>query len=215
MLEPGTYGRAELFAILGAKDKTALERKMKRYGIIFASSGWGDRLVYEIKELRDPFKVFAIIEFGYDGNTDFRKLRLFYHHYFNDEYFMTMPDEVKETLLRKVDKTLSRQTIAKYTQRLVSHNYVERNTNNYIYYFAFHDEQRKVEREEYSRAWSEYWTAIKSGAGYHETIWNMIDKYGGVARKQAIPEINGIYNEKIEQMKTYIHQSIENEIQEH
>jgi hypothetical protein len=36
--------------------------------------------------------------------------------------------------------------------------------------------------------------------------------YGGVARKQAIPEINGIYNEKIEYMLSLIQESIENEI---
>ena len=38
--------------------------------------------------------------------------------------------------------------------------------------------------------------------------------YGGVARKQAIPEVNGIYNEKIEQMLSCIQKSIENEMEE-
>lgn len=41
----------------------------------------------------------------------------------------------------------------------------------------------------------------------------MRSKYGGVARKQAIPEINGIYNEQIEYMLSLIYQSIENEIE--
>lgn len=36
--------------------------------------------------------------------------------------------------------------------------------------------------------------------------------YGGVARKQAIPDINGIYNDKIEYMMGLIVQSIENEM---
>ena len=35
-------------------------------------------------------------------------------------------------------------------------------------------------------------------------ICNMRVKYGGVARKQAIPEINGIYNEKIEYLCSLI-----------
>ena len=214
MLEPGTYGRAELFAILGAKDKTALERKMTRYSIDFTSSGRGNNLVYEIKKLRDPFKVFAILELGCDGNTDFRKLRLFYYHYFNDDYFMAMPDEVKETMLRKEDKTLSRQTIAKYTQRLVFHNLIERNTSEYIYYFAYKDTQRQTEKAEYSQAWREYWADRHNGIDSMTAIFRMRAAYGGVARKQAIPEINGIYNEKIEQLKIYIQQSIENEIQE-
>ena len=41
----------------------------------------------------------------------------------------------------------------------------------------------------------------------------MRHKYGGVARKQPIPEINGIYNEQIEYMLSLIYQSIENEIE--
>lgn len=35
--------------------------------------------------------------------------------------------------------------------------------------------------------------------------------FGGVARKQPIPEINGIYNDKIEYMLSLIQQSIESE----
>ena len=40
----------------------------------------------------------------------------------------------------------------------------------------------------------------------------MIATYGGVARKQAIPQINGIYNKQIEYMLSLIQQSIENEL---
>ena len=39
----------------------------------------------------------------------------------------------------------------------------------------------------------------------------MREDFGGVARKQAIPEINGIYNEKIEHMLSLIQQSMESE----
>ena len=47
---------------------------------------------------------------------------------------------------------------------------------------------------------------------YYEAINEMIANYGGVARKQPIPELNGIYNEKIEYLRSLIQQSIENEI---
>ena len=40
----------------------------------------------------------------------------------------------------------------------------------------------------------------------------MRENYGGVARKQAIPEINGIYNDVLEEMLNYIQLSIENEM---
>ena len=44
---------------------------------------------------------------------------------------------------------------------------------------------------------------------------NMIDNYGGVARKQPKMEINGIYlNTLIPQMMDYIQESIENALEQ-
>jgi hypothetical protein len=72
-------------------------------------------------------------------------------------------------------------------------------------------EQRIVDRDEYLQAWFEYWDDIASGLNSFDAIANMRTDHGGVARKQPIPEINGIYNEKIERMLSYIQQSIEDE----
>ena len=47
---------------------------------------------------------------------------------------------------------------------------------------------------------------------YYAAIYNMIVHYGGVARKQAIPTLNAIYLKKIEEMLSYIEESIENEV---
>ena len=43
---------------------------------------------------------------------------------------------------------------------------IDRNTNNYIYYFALGQEQRLVERSEYLQAWHEYWHDIDNGFCY-------------------------------------------------
>ena len=213
MLEVGrSYLKSELSTIFGTRSKQGLERKMDRYGIEYAASGRGECAVYEIQKISDPFKLFAITELGFDANTDFRKLRTFYWYFFNDEIFMAMPDEVKECMLRFEDKTLSRQTIAKYTQKLVDKNMINRNSDNFIYYFAHKGQQRFVERSEYSRAWKDYWEDKKNGVDYYEAIYRMKKKYGGVARKQAIPQINGIYNADIERMCSLIQESLENEV---
>ena len=90
---------------------------------------------------------------------------------------------------------------------------IERNTNDYIYYFALKQEQRIVEREEYLRAWHEYWNDIDNGFSSVDAIRRMQKNYGGVARKQAKPEINGIYTEQIEYLNTLVAQSIEKEIE--
>ena len=58
---------------------------------------------------------------------------------------------------------------------------------------------------------SNYWDDLASGLHNRDAIANMRADYGGVARKQPIPEINGIYNEKIEYMLSLIQQSIESE----
>ena len=87
------------------------------------------------------------------------------------------------------------------------------NNPNYIYYFAYKDTQEITTRERYLEAWHDYWGDISNGYCSFDAIWNMRANYGGVARKQAIPEVNGIYNEKIEQMLSYIQKSIENEME--
>ena len=213
MLELRRYPKGDLVAMFGTKNTEGLKRKMERYGIDFETSGRGDTLTFEIKKIKDPFKVFAISELEIDAGTDFKKLRNFYYYYFNDETFMAMPDEVKEYRMRKQGQDVSRQTIATYIAKLDRKNLIERNTNDYIYYFAFKQEQRSVEREEYLRAWHEYWNDIDNGFSSVDAIRRMQKNYGGVARKQAKPEINGIYTEQIEYLNTLVAQSIEKEIE--
>ena len=109
MLEIGrTYPKPELSQIFGTKDKQGLDRKLIRYGIVFDVCGRGERATYTIKAITDPFKVFAITELGFDGNTDFTKLRNFYYHFFEDDIFMAWPDEVKEVRMREMGQWLSK-----------------------------------------------------------------------------------------------------------
>lgn len=152
-------------------------------------------------------------DLGYTGGTDFYKLRYYYYYFFSDEEFMAMPDEVKEKRMRDKGRDISRQTIAGYTRKLESRNMINRSTSNFLYYFAYKQTQRFTTRSEYGRAWAEYWNNKERGLDNRDAITLMRSKYGGVARKQAIPEINGIYNEQIEYMLSLIYQSIENEIE--
>lgn len=164
MIEIGCeYAKPEMTRIFGTKDKQGLDRKLNRYGISYEVCGRGEGAVYKIKSMTDPFKVFAITELGFDANTDFTKLRNFYYHFFEDEVFMAMPDEVKEVRMRKMGQDVSRQTIATYTRRLEANDLINRNTKNFIYYFAYKQEQRMCDHAEYVQAWYEYWDDIDSG----------------------------------------------------
>ena len=207
-----SYTKPEMTRILGTKSRQGIDRKLQRYGVGFVVCGRGENAVYTINTMSDPFKVYAVLHLDCDANTDFRKLRNFYYYYFNDEEFMAMPDEVKEFRMCADGKNISRCTIAKYVQKLEQKNLISRNTDNFIYYFAYKDSQRRTDRDEYRQAWIEYWENIADGFGSYDAIIRMRAKCGGVARKQAIPAINGIYNQEIEYMLTLIHQSIENEI---
>lgn len=212
MLELRDYSKAELVEIFGTEDTQGLKRKLQRYGIKFQTTGRGRTLTFTITETADPFKVFCIDELGYDGRTDFVKLRNFLYCFLNDDEFRAMPDEVKEHRMKEEGKPMCRQTIAGYIAKLDAQNLIDRNSGEYIYYFAYKDTQRIATRQEYSEAWKEYWEAKAGGANSMEAIGFMRFLHGGVARKQAIPQINGIFLEKLNRLNTAICQSIENEL---
>ena len=75
MLELRRYPKGELVAMFGTRDTEGLKRKLERYGVDFETSGRGGSLTFEIKEIKDPFKVFAITELNVDAGTDFKKMR--------------------------------------------------------------------------------------------------------------------------------------------
>ncbi len=213
MLEIGRiYSIAELCSLLGANGKQGLTRKMRGYGITYHTEGRGEKLTFTITDIEDPFKLFAIMELNFSANTDFRKLRLFYYYYFNDELFMTMPDEVKENMLTEKGNRITRQTISSYLAKLEAKNLIHRESGNYIYYFALKNKQRFVERAEYTKAWKEYWKVKSECGSADEAIFTMIHNYGGVARKQQIPDVNGIYRDTIEKMLSFIQVSMEKEL---
>ena len=212
MLELRDYSKAELVEIFGTEDAQGLKRKLQRYGIKFQTTGRGQNLTFTITETADPFKVFCIDELGYDGRTDFVKLRNFMYCFLNDDEFRAMPDEVKEQRMKESGKPMCRQTIAGYIAKLDAQNLIDRNSGEYIYYFAYKDTQRIATRQEYSEAWKEYWEAKAAGANSMEAIGFMRFLHGGVARKQAIPQINGIFLEKLNRLNAAVCQSIENEL---
>lgn len=214
MIELRKYGKAELSEILKTSSKEGMTRKLERWGITFTEAGRGNNLEITITGIADPFKVYCITELDFGANADFQKVRNLYYVFFNDDYFMAMPDEVKEKRMSDDGKPISRQTIAGYLARLDAKELIRRNTGEYIYYFAHKQKQRFVERGEYLKAWHEYWNDIDYGMTSREAIANMIWHYGGVARKQEKPEANRIYKAEIQFLCDLIQEGIENEQQD-
>jgi len=200
MLEIKTYTKPELTALLGTKSVDNMKKKLNRYNVEFEICGRGEKARFTILKINEPFKVYCITELGYDANTDFNKLAYFYYYFFNDEEFMAMPDEVKENRMTANGNRVTRQTIASYTARLSKLGLINKFTKNYIYYFAYKGEQIITTEKEYKRAWREYWLDIDAGMHSWDAIWNMRITYGGVARKQPIPDVNVFYDGQIEEI---------------
>lgn len=212
MLELKSYSKEEMVAMFKTKNNQGLARKLYRYGVSFDVQGRGENAIFTITNIDNPFKIYCITELDCNGRNDFYKLRNFYYYFFNDEEFSAMPCEVQETRMKLIHKGISRQSIAGYLDKLYNKGMIAKNSGNFIYYFAYKNEQRIVEKAEYIEAWHEYWDKIRSGYNNYEAIYDMICRYGGVARKQEIPMINGIYNKEIEYLCNLIQQDIENEV---
>ena len=214
MLELKTYTYSGLAEILNCRSKQALERKLDSYNIQYFSEG--NRLPnvnYTITKIEDPFRVYSVFYLGFDVHTDFSKLRHFLYHYFCDDYFMSMPDEVKEAWMRKYEKPISRQTITKYEETLEKLGYVHTLLDEFIYYFAYKGEQEFTDRKTYNEAWKHYWEDRKEDKSSGEAIFNMIANYGGYARKQAVQTKNALCADEINYLISLITDNLESDLQ--
>lgn len=209
MLELRTYTYAEMSALFGTRDTQGIKRRLSRYGIKYTVEGRGALVKFNIKTISDPFKVFCIIDLGFRAQTNFEKLRYFFYYLLNDESFLEMPRETMELRLKADDHTLTRQTIQTYLDRLSAADLINQQTKVYRYYFAKGTTLREADKDEYTKAWSEYWQHKDEGFTAGEAIAFMCANYGGVARKQQIIEINGIYNDTINKINEMVCACIE------
>ena len=212
MIELRTYKMQELSEILGSRGKQAIDNKLNSWGITFTSSGRGRHLEYNITAIENPFKVYCITELGFNAQCDFKNILNYLYIFFNDEVFAALPNEAKEQFLDRIDKKISRQTIAKYMERLYKIDFINTQGSQFVYYFAFRKNLRMTDKEEYCKAWRECHQRLEKGMNWIETISIMRRDYGGVARKQAIPEINAIYLEEYEKLNALICQQLNNEL---
>jgi len=214
MLELRSYSKLEIAQILGTRGRQGICRKLQRYNVEYVVTGRGDNAVFTIKEINDKFKLFCIIDMHIHAQTDLKSFRNFLYYFFCDDNFRELPDETKEFFLDEKEKHISRQTLANYTRILERLNLVSTLGGEYIYYFAIKRNQRRVEKEEYNKAWREYFQDRRNGLESWEAINNMCWNYGGVARKYRVPEINAIEASFINQIVELVCENIENEVPE-
>ena len=110
-------------------------------------------------------------------------------------------------------RTLTRQTMEPYIRRLADKELILRASGNFRYYFAFGKTLIETDEETYKQAWHEYWIH-REIMPPQNAIWQMRRKYGGVARKQAIPEQNVFYLDTWNTLNAYATARVEADMDE-
>ena len=203
MLECRKYEYKELSAYMGTRSPSGIKNRLRNYEVEFTTTGRGNRTVFDITAINNPFKVFAVFDLQVPPQTDHRKFAYFVYLVMTDNSFCGMSAEMMEEHLRDSPHAVSRQTIAHYLTYLAKYNLIAIDGADCIYYRVYkkfgvqtHD---IVSREEYARAWKVYWEC-KNEKHYdtfaaYRTMYNF---FGGVPRKQSVIGKNGIYNDVIQ-----------------
>lgn len=209
MLECRTYTYSELSALFETRDTQGIKRRLDRWGVQYETKGRGSGIIFDIQNIAKPFEMYCMLDLGFSYSTDFQKLTLFLYYLFNDEGFAGLPCEMMEARINADDLVLSRQTIERYLKKLDANNLLLRASGEYHYYFAKNGNLIDTTKEMYSQAWREYWQAKRDGCPTRDAIGEMCWKYGGVARKQAIILLNGIYGKELDALNAMVCNRIE------
>ena len=204
MLEVKKYGIVELSAILGSTGKQAIDRKLERYGIEYTSTGRGQALVYEIKNIPDPFKVYCITKLGIPAQANFEKIRNLYYYFFCDEGFADLPLIEMAEYMEAEGVPASRQFVTKWIEYLKDINYIHF-TQKECRYYAIEKTPSKVKicheitREEYRQAWAIY-HQHKIEDGCFLAYARMYNTLGGHPYKKPIYYENAIMFQEIQEL---------------
>lgn len=215
MLECKVYPAPEIWKYLGVKDNEGAKRKLNRYGVECFVNGSGEKASFNITAINNPFKVYCVFEMGFDGRSDFNKLRNYLFFLLGEDEYCWLPDEPMEAYMRSKGYRISRQTIAKYRERLESLGYIH--SGEFVYYRVYRDEDdrqryQQVEKEEYCWAWHLYWDKRGEGWDSEQAFAYMYSAFEGVPRKQAMAEHNQLYIKELNYLLDLVSKSIEKEV---
>ena len=204
MLRSGaTYTKQELVDMFHTDKMCNIKRSVESMGYKWDSNNKrGNNFRVTITAITiDKFKEICTNKLGIPAQSDFRILKHFFYQYFCDEEFQQLPITEMERILNEDDKTITRQTIAKWIKLFEEKNLIYKSNMDYTYYVTLTLDDRtsteEITREEYTRAWKRYWE-VKKQFGYKVAFVEMCKVNGGkVSKKPKILE-NGFYSELID-----------------
>ncbi|MCR5369265.1 MAG: hypothetical protein K6E83_00970 [Clostridium sp.] len=209
MLEQKRYTFAEIASILHTKTNKGIRSKLTSRKIPFRQIGEGKSAVFEILDIPNPFALFCEEKLGFNVQCNFTKIRNLFYFCFNDEEFFEMPDEFKVDKLDSENKHVSRPSIAKYLDHLYNAGWFAKSSECFFYYFAYGDHREYTDHQTYLEAWHDYWGKKEESGNYSLAAATVIIKYGGMPRRQAIPEPNALSSKELEELIALTNKSFE------
>ena len=205
MLEEKEYLFTEISELLQTFDNTDIKKKLDRYGVEYECVGRGRQIKFHIKNIPDRFKLFCITEWGMPAQIDFRKLRIFLYYFLCDDEFSELPTEEMERRLSDSEAPVSRQTIAKWIERMRQMGLFEYSKTDFVYYKVSKingvQMQEYISQEEYRKAWQIYWAEKNKHNDSNIAFMAMYRVLGGVPKKKPKYEWNVFfYKTKVEPM---------------
>ena len=212
MLEIRKYTKNELSAVLGTNTKQGIDRKLERYEVEFVSNGWGQNLMYEIQEIKNPFKLYCITEIGMSASVNFEKFKYFCYYIFCDENFANFPIVEMEVIMSEDGIQVSRQTISNWLDRLKTVGYIHIDKKSECVYYAItktpdgKKHYKEVEQERYCKGWNIYWSN-KNKLGTNTAYKKMYDYVGGHPYKHPKITENAFCSEQIQKLVELVNES--------
>lgn len=204
MLEKKTYTRQELIKLFKTDRLDSIKAKIKRRGYTYTTSGRGDTFTMTITSVPPRFREFCIERLGFAPNTDFDRLKVFLYCFFFIDDFRKLPFvSMKECMINNVE--ITRQTVSRWVGKLYHSNWIC--DGDLIYYCIDTKEKtyRRIEKEQYNKAWSIYWENRTDDEGYelqYSIAYNQMWIYlGGHPYKKNDIIFNGFYTKDIEELK--------------
>lgn len=197
MLELREYTKEELAPILNCKPDKAcnITRSLDRMGYKYEPNGKkGKNYRILITALpHNTFKELCVTKLGIPAQSDFYILRNLFYYIFCDEELSLTDSALEEKL------GTTRQTIRKWIDFFKEKGLLVEHCRDYNYYVAIDKDYIEISREEYLKAWNEYWKVKQQTGGNTDAAFAAIIKTcGGVLAKAPKREENAFYKELID-----------------
>lgn len=204
LLKIGSYSYPELAKILGANSKQGVDRKLEGYEVSFTSSGRSNKRIYQITEIKNPFRLYCITELGIHAQADFDKIRDIYYYFFCVDGFSNLPLVEMEKIMDADGFSHSRQATSKWIKYLRHLDYINYTQSDCNYYAISRDKQKnrvckEITKEDYKKAWAIYFD-YRSKEGSHLAYARMYNYIGGHPYKKPIYTENAIKQAEIEEL---------------